>query len=35
MLVGRSYRTSEAGIEALRDELPGVEVLALDLPRLS
>ena len=32
LLVGRSYRTNDAGIEALRDALPGVEVIALDLP---
>jgi dimethylargininase len=34
LLVGRSYRTNDAGIDALRDALPGVEVLAFDLPRL-
>ena len=34
LLVGRSYRTNDAGIGALRDALPGVEVLAFDLPRL-
>jgi dimethylargininase len=34
LLVGRSYRTNDAGIEALRDELPGVDVLAFDLPRV-
>jgi N-dimethylarginine dimethylaminohydrolase len=34
LLVGRSYRTNEAGIQALREALPGVEVLAFDLPRL-
>ena len=34
LLVGRSYRTNDAGIEALRDALPRVEVLAFDLPRL-
>jgi dimethylargininase len=34
LLVGRSYRTNDAGIEALRHELPGVDVLAFDLPRL-
>jgi len=33
LLVGRSYRTNDAGIDALRDALPGVEVLAFDLPR--
>jgi N-dimethylarginine dimethylaminohydrolase len=34
LLVGRSYRTNDAGIDAIRDALPGVEVLAFDLPRL-
>lgn len=34
LLVGRSYRTNDAGIEALRDALPGVDVLAFDLPDL-
>ena len=34
LLVGRSYRTNDAGIRALREALPGVEVLAFDLPRL-
>ncbi|HEY8116557.1 MAG TPA: arginine deiminase family protein [Actinomycetota bacterium] len=33
LLVGRSYRTNDAGIDALREALPGVEVLAFDLPR--
>jgi len=32
LLVGRSYRTNEAGIEALRRALPEVEVIAVDLP---
>jgi N-dimethylarginine dimethylaminohydrolase len=32
LLVGHGYRTNAAGIEALRELLPGVEVLALDLP---
>lgn len=32
LLVGRSYRTNDAGIEALRGALPGVDVLAFDLP---
>jgi dimethylargininase len=32
LLVGRTYRTNEAGIEALRRLLPGVEVRAFDLP---
>ncbi len=34
LLVGRSYRTNDAGIRALREALPDVEVLAFDLPRL-
>jgi dimethylargininase len=34
LLAGRSYRTNDAGIEALRRALPGVEVLAFDLPHL-
>jgi N-dimethylarginine dimethylaminohydrolase len=34
LLVGRSYRTNDAGIQALRDALPGVQVLAFDLPSL-
>ncbi len=32
LLVGRTYRTNAAGIEALRGLLPGVDVLAFDLP---
>ena len=32
LLVGRSYRTNGAGIEALKQHLPGVGVVALDLP---
>ena len=32
LLVGRSYRTNGAGIEALRQSLPGIDVVALDLP---
>jgi dimethylargininase len=32
LLVGRSYRTNEAGITRLRQLLPDVEVLAFDLP---
>jgi dimethylargininase len=32
LLVGRSYRTNEAGIEALAAALPGVDVVAFDLP---
>jgi N-dimethylarginine dimethylaminohydrolase len=34
LLVGRSYRTNDAGIRALADALPGVDVLAFDLPHL-
>jgi dimethylargininase len=34
LLVGRGYRTNDAGIEALRAALPGVEVVAFDLPHL-
>jgi N-dimethylarginine dimethylaminohydrolase len=32
LLVGRGYRTDDAGIAALADALPGVEVIAFDLP---
>jgi dimethylargininase len=32
LLAGCGYRTNEAGIARLRDLLPGVEVLAFDLP---
>jgi N-dimethylarginine dimethylaminohydrolase len=32
LVVGRGYRTNEAGIDALRRALPGVEVIAVDLP---
>lgn len=34
LLIGRSYRTNDAGIRAIRDALPGVDVLAFDLPHL-
>jgi N-dimethylarginine dimethylaminohydrolase len=34
LLVGRSYRTNDAGIEALRRALPNVDVIAFDLPHL-
>lgn len=34
LLVGRGYRTNDAGIAALRAFLPGAEVLAFDLPHL-
>lgn len=32
LLVGRTFRTNDPGVEALRAVLPGVEVLAFDLP---
>jgi N-dimethylarginine dimethylaminohydrolase len=32
LLVGVGYRTNEAGLAALADALPGVEVVAFDLP---
>jgi N-dimethylarginine dimethylaminohydrolase len=32
LVVGRGYRTNDAGIAALRDALPGLEVVAVDLP---
>jgi dimethylargininase len=34
LLVGKSYRTNDAGIEALKDALPDADVLAFDLPHL-
>jgi dimethylargininase len=34
LLVGRGYRTNDAGIAALRDALPGVDVVSFDLPYL-
>ncbi|MDE3026183.1 MAG: arginine deiminase, partial [Acidobacteriota bacterium] len=34
LVVGRSYRTNDAGIEALRALLPAVRVVAVDLPHL-
>ena len=34
LLVGRSYRTNDAGIETLRRLLPEAEVLAFDLPHV-
>ena len=34
LLVGRGYRTNDAGIAALRAFLPAVDVLAFDLPHL-
>lgn len=35
LLAGRSYRTNDSGIRAIRDALPGVRVLAFDLPNRS
>ena len=32
LLVGRGYRTNDAGIAALQEHLPGVDVVAFDLP---
>ncbi len=32
LLIGRGYRTNDAGIEAVRSLLPGVDVLEFDLP---
>jgi N-dimethylarginine dimethylaminohydrolase len=32
LVVGRGYRTNDAGVEWLRAALPGVDVLAVDLP---
>jgi N-dimethylarginine dimethylaminohydrolase len=34
LLVGRGYRTNDAGVEALAAALPNVEVVAFDLPHL-
>jgi N-dimethylarginine dimethylaminohydrolase len=34
LLVGRGYRTNDAGIEALRAALPDVHVVSFDLPHL-
>jgi N-dimethylarginine dimethylaminohydrolase len=34
LLVGRGYRTNDAGVEALRGLLPGVDMIAFDLPHL-
>ena len=34
LLVGRGYRTNDAGVEWLADALPGVDVIAFDLPHL-
>jgi N-dimethylarginine dimethylaminohydrolase len=35
LLVGIGYRTNEAGVRALREALPDVEVMAFDLPHLN
>jgi dimethylargininase len=35
LLVGVGYRTNEAGVRALREALPEVEVIAFDLPHLN
>jgi dimethylargininase len=35
LLVGRGYRTNDAGVAALEAALPGVDVLAFDLPHLN
>jgi N-dimethylarginine dimethylaminohydrolase len=32
LLVGLGYRTNQAGVDALRELLPGVEIVAFDLP---
>ena len=34
LLVGRGYRTNDAGVDALADALPDVDVIAFDLPHL-
>jgi N-dimethylarginine dimethylaminohydrolase len=34
LIVGRGYRTNDEGIDQLRDLLPGVAVLAFDLPHV-
>jgi dimethylargininase len=34
LLVGRGYRTNDAGVAALREALPDVDVIAFDLPHL-
>lgn len=35
LLVGVGYRTNEAGVRALRESLPDVDVIAFDLPHLN
>jgi N-dimethylarginine dimethylaminohydrolase len=32
LLVGRGYRTNDAGVQGLRELLPGVDVIVFDLP---
>jgi N-dimethylarginine dimethylaminohydrolase len=34
LLVGRGYRTNDAGIDQLHELLPGVDIVAFDLPHL-
>ncbi len=34
LLVGRSYRTNDAGVDALRRLLPGVSIVTFDVPHL-
>jgi N-dimethylarginine dimethylaminohydrolase len=34
LVVGRSYRTNDFGVDALRAALPAVDVIAVDLPHL-
>jgi len=34
LLAGRGYRTNDEGIEAVRAALPGIDVIAFDLPHL-
>ncbi len=34
LVIGRSYRTNEAGVAALGELLPGADVMAFDLPHL-
>ena len=34
LLVGRGYRTNDAGVASLRDALPDVDVIVFDLPHL-
>jgi len=34
LVVGRSYRTNDEGIRGLREALPGIDILAFDLPHL-